>query len=171
MKAIIKSTVDMDAGTITFDVAGAGEAVLRVERLSSDLFQHAAYHGLKQRIGDAAALSRDTATGAPASPADKLAEMQRVIAHLESGTSEWSMKPAGGGGGESLTLRAVAQHKGLSIESARERVQAYADAKLGGDFKKALAQLRLAPAIAEIMAQMRATKPARIDADAALGEI
>lgn len=169
MKAIIKTAIDAKARTLTFTVEGAGEVTMHIGNLSPELYEAAAFHGLKQRISDAAALSRDTETGAPASPADKLAEMRRVVAHLESGTSEWSMRPAGGGGGESLTIRALANIKAISVEQARERVAALAEKRFNGDEKKAMAVLRSAPEVAAEIARLRG--PAKVNADEVLGEI
>lgn len=81
----------VEAGVITFEVAGAGEITLQVAKLSPAVLERAVLHGLVQRITDAAAMSRDPATGAPADPAARLAAMSRLVAHYESGTEEWGL--------------------------------------------------------------------------------
>ncbi len=46
--------------------------------------------GWSRKISNEAAMSRDVATGLPATNEDKLAAMRVMIEHLESGTAEWS---------------------------------------------------------------------------------
>lgn len=75
---------------IVFKVEGAGETTLDLSKLSNVVADRALQHGMIQRIRDAAALSRDDATGASASPADKLAEMKALCDHYNSGAVEWS---------------------------------------------------------------------------------
>ena len=61
--------IDRASNRITFTVRDAGEIVLDMSRLSPEVLAYAAFHGMKQRIADAAAMSRNPDTGAPASPA------------------------------------------------------------------------------------------------------
>lgn len=70
---------------------GAGiEDVAFIMPESGDLLTRASAHGFKQRIGDAAAIPRDTSTGASATLADKRAAMARIVAALEAG--EWEVR-------------------------------------------------------------------------------
>jgi hypothetical protein len=95
--AVVSTTVDATASQIKFDVVGAGSVVLRLGMLSDTIRQAAVLHGMKQRVSDAAAISRDPLTGKSASPSDKLAAMRELVEHYETGTTDW--KRAGGGPG------------------------------------------------------------------------
>lgn len=63
---------------------------LDLTKVSAANMAYAAFHGIKQRLVDAAALSRDTKTGLAASPALKAESIAEIIEHLESGTEKWS---------------------------------------------------------------------------------
>src|SRR5258706_8379776 len=77
-------------GRILFRVKGAGEFTFAPAKASEANRARALRHGFVQRLSDAAAKSRDTATGQPASPASKLAAMQTLATHYESGAEGWS---------------------------------------------------------------------------------
>ena len=166
---------ELDDGnmTITFNVRDAGEVVLNTSRLHDDIMQRAAVHGLIQRISDAAALSRDADTGKSASPADKLAAMQALVSHYETGTSEWKRAGTGEGGGKSITVEAIARVKQIPYETALDYVNRYAEAKFGGNGKKCLAFLRQSAQVIDAIAEIRKARTSgpKIDADAALSEL
>lgn len=52
----------------------------------------AAEHGWEQRLGDAAAMSKDTKTGLPASVEDKRNAVKALIDHYEGGSVEWNLR-------------------------------------------------------------------------------
>lgn len=83
---------------ITFTVKGAGELRLDMTKVAEANRTRAQGHGFVQRISDAAAIARDTKTGASATPQEKMAAMQRLVEHYESGAEAWS--PARQEGGE-----------------------------------------------------------------------
>jgi hypothetical protein len=58
-------------------------------------FGYAAYHGMKQRCGDTAALNADETTGKGQPDSVKIANVARMIAHYHTGTETWSLKVAG----------------------------------------------------------------------------
>jgi hypothetical protein len=165
--SIITTTVG--ASTITFAVKGAGELILDMEKVSDDVATRAAHHGLIQRISDAAALSRNTDTGQPASPADKLEAMRRLVDHYNSGTADWALRAAGGEGKEGgITLRAVAAVQGVDVATMRTRLEELATKK-ETTTRALLAKLATQPAVAAKIAEMRG--PAAVDADALMGEL
>lgn len=177
MKSRIKSnsvvtTQLNEDGTLTFNVLGAGLIVFDPTKADQSNRLHAELHGWKQRISDAAAISRDEETGKPASPQEKLDAMRELVAHYESGLAEWS-RVGQGGGGKSLTIEAIASIKGIEYDQAEEYVADFAAKKYAGDTKKALAFLRTGSRVAEKMEEMRkARMPApKVDADAALDEL
>lgn len=86
-----------DYTVLTFTVKDAGAVSLDMRKLSDKVRNYAAVHGMKQRISDAAALSRDQKTGLAATPAEKLAEMTALVQWYESGTEDWRRAGTGGG--------------------------------------------------------------------------
>lgn len=162
----------LEGRDIIFVVKDAGEVKLEMGNLSTAILERAAIHGMIQRISDAAALGRDTETGASASPRDKLEAMRKLVEYYQSGTEEWKRSGSGEGGGNSITLEAVAQVKGWTYEQAEAEV-AKAATKRGIEVKKVLAELRGAKAIREAIEAIRAKRagPVKADADALLAEM
>lgn len=75
-------------------------------QLSADMRAHALVHGLKQKLVDAAAISRNPATGRAASVADKYNTVKDVYDRLLSG--EWNKRREGGAGASGgLLFRAL----------------------------------------------------------------
>ena len=111
-----------DAGVLTFNVKGAGSFTFDPALASAACRARAAIHGFIQRISDGGALGRDTTTGRPASPEDKLARMERIAQHYASGSVEWAIARAesSGPGLDTLLLAAVAEVRGVTIERVRE---------------------------------------------------
>lgn len=75
---------------VKFSVKGAGELVLDVAKVNAANRAKAEMHGFVQRISDAAAMARDSKTGASATPQQKFEAMKRLVEHYVSGSSEWS---------------------------------------------------------------------------------
>jgi len=169
-------------GIWSFGVAGVGTLTLHRDQISPEVLERALVEGMSDRIADKAAKSRDPKTGIPASPAEKSLAMQSLIEHYQSGTADWTLTGAGGGG-RSLTVEAIARVKGVNYETAEAFVAQYASAKrrmpdgkemsFGGDTKAALAFLRSGKRVAEAMEEIRREKmPApKVDADKALEEL
>lgn len=164
-------STSIDNGKITFTVQGAGAITLDLKQVNTDNATRAMHHGFIQRVSDAAALSRDTETGKPASPADKLEAMRRIVDHYNSGSADWSIRAASGDGASpvaGITLKALAAVQNMPLDEMRQRVEALAE-KRGITTKALLATLAKQPAVAAKIAEMRA--PAGIDADDLLGEL
>lgn len=162
--------INQSANTIIFTVRDAGAITLDMSRLSPDVIAYAAFHGMKQRIADAAAMSRNPDTGAPASPQDKFDAMQALAEHYMSGTGEWAVRVASGGAGKpsGLTLRALADVQGLDVPAMRERVEGLAERK-GTTTAALLRELAKAPAVAKRIAELKAASSP--DADSLLDEL
>jgi hypothetical protein len=85
-----------DEGHIVFTVKGC-EPFTFVPGSAHPLMQaRAELHGWIQRISDGGALSRDPATGLPATPEAKRARMLAIATHYASGSDDWAMKKVGG---------------------------------------------------------------------------
>lgn len=84
-KSIIGAEWDKAAQAITFTVAGAGQMQLMLAKCGVEVIQTASYHGLEQKVRDAAAIPRDTKTGRSATPKEKFEAMAKVIESLHAG--------------------------------------------------------------------------------------
>ena len=140
--------------------------VLRVhpETLNPEIQRMAMLHGLKQKLVDAAAISRDTATGRAATIATKYDAVREIFDRITGETPSWNKPRAGGAGGQGgLLARAIARYKNVPVEAAKAYLERLTDAQ-----KQAL---RVDPRIATIINELRAesAKPAGIDTDALLG--
>lgn len=87
--SVIETTVT-DDGTITFKVLGAGECVFRPDDTTEVIQRKLMFYGAIQKLSDKAAQSRDTKTGLPATPAQKLEKMNAIRDALVAG--EWSLR-------------------------------------------------------------------------------
>jgi hypothetical protein len=120
-------------------------------------------HGYRQKIQDAAAMSRNTETGMPASIAEKRAAMESVIQNLYAGL--WNA-PAGGGNEGGLLLAALVRVKPeMSEENLKKWLATKSD--------KEKAALRIAPTIKPEIDKIRAErgKATGLDGDAILAEL
>jgi hypothetical protein len=163
----------MDGDEIVFTVHGAGELRLNLAAMSQANLTRAAFHGIKQRVSDAAAIPCDTATGQSASPAEKFAAMARLVEHYNSGAAEWS--PARGDGtgaartGSTMQAFANVYWEG-NLAKAEEKMEAFAD-KRGIDRKAALKIWAGADKIQAEIERMRVVKAPVFNADELLGEM
>lgn len=131
--SIITHTVDDEGSAITFHVRGAGDVTLRLDALHAAIMNRAAVHGLIQRISDAAALSRDSETGQPATPQDKLEAMARLVAHYMSGTDQWSRVAAGAPKGGLLFKALCRMYEGdKTPDEIREFIDGLSDKEQSG---------------------------------------
>ena len=139
--------------------------VLRVnpETLNPEIQRMAMLHGLKQTLVDAAAISRDTATGRAATISTKFDAVREIFDRITGENPSWNKPRAGGSGGQGgLLVRAIARYKSVPVEAAKAYLDRLTDAQkqvLRGD-----------PRIATIINELRmeSAKPAGIDADALL---
>ncbi len=118
----------LESGMIQFTVRDAGQFLFNPSKAHESLRDRAEVHGWIQRISDAAAMSRDEATGKPATPAEKLARMLALKEHYESGTETWN-RAGGAGTGQSIVILAVQRVMGLAeYKMAEEHMARYAAA-------------------------------------------
>lgn len=143
----------------------AGGAPVRVEvrQLSTDVLRYAVLHGLKQKLVDAAAISRDPDTGRSATVADKLAAVQEVLDRLLAG--EWNKRREGGSPGGILLRALMRMQPAKSRDDLTEWLAGKSDAEK--------AALRRNPKVAAIIAEIQAEDGTKsgVDSDALLGEL
>lgn len=146
--------------TITF---GNGN-VLKVsaDDLNADTQRDAMMHGLKQKLIDAAAISRDTETGRAASVEDKERAVRAVAERLLRG--EWNAVARSGGGSGGLLHTALMR---LYPNMTDVRVKAFLEGKTEAEKLALRSDPRIARLIDAIRAERVAGK-ASIDANALL---
>jgi hypothetical protein len=100
--------------------ANGKELVLQVRDLSDTILGMAVMHGLKQKLVDAAAISRNPDTGRSATVEDKYEAVKTVFNRLLAG--QWNAGRQGGGAGSGgLLFRALCRmYEDKSPESIRE---------------------------------------------------
>lgn len=158
-------TATIDGMVLTF--TGDNGRVLTVDArtLSTSILDAAIMHGLKQKVGDAAAISRNPETGRSASTDDKFDAMVEVVKRLE--LDHWN-KPREAGdhvGAGGLLFKALCRVK---ADKTPAEVKAYLD----GRSKEEQAALRKVPVIAAAIDAIRAesAKAAGIDGEALLAD-
>lgn len=122
---------------------------LSAGQLTEEIRNAALMHGLKQKLVDAAAISRNPDTGRSATTEDKYSAVREVYDRLLSG--QWNKQREGGSGGNSggLLFRALSRlYAAKTPEQIREFLEAKSDAEK--------ATLRKLPAVAAIIEQLKA---------------
>lgn len=152
---------DITKMVLTFTAANGEEVRIDADTLTTEVRHTAMMHGLKQKIGDAAAMSRNPETGASATLADKVAAMRAVSDRLQAG--QWNAERGTGGEG-GLLVRALMQ---LSPDKTRAEVEATIEKWTTAE----QAAVRKNPKVAAIIAAIQAekAKASGIDSDALLG--
>ena len=158
-------TAAINGNTLALTFANGETLTMRGDALNSDVQQYAMMHGLKQKLVDAAAISRNPETGRAASVEDKYQAVKVVYDRLLAG--QWNATREGGGATGGLLLQAL--------------VRMYAGRKTADELKAFLADksdaektaLRKNPRVATIIEEIRAEqgKTADIDTDELLGEL
>ena len=165
-KKDIEATIT-EGGNLTLTFRHGERLMVFVDQLAPEIQRMAMLYGLKQKLVDAAAISRDTATGRAATIATKFAAVKEVFDRITGAGGEapaWNKPRAGGAGGQGgLLARAIARYKNVEVAAAKAYLDRLTDAQ-----KQAL---RVDPRIATIINELRAesAKPAGIDTDALLG--
>lgn len=156
-----------EGGALVFTVKDAGTLVFDFRKASAQCREQAERHGWIQRISDAAALSRDTATGKPAAASEKLAAMRKLVEHYETGTAAWRMAQSAGGVGaldKGLLVRALRE---IYPERTEEQLQAWVEKRTAQERAALMASEKIKP----LVERYRAEQGAGVDADGLLGEL
>ena len=163
LDAPTEGTSSNDSLRLTF--ANGQSLVLQVRDLSPAIIAQATMHGLKQKLVDAAAISRNTETGRPASVADKYEAVREVYDRLLSG--QWNKTREGGGATGGLLFRALCRM--YDGKKTPEALREFLDGKTDGE----KAALRKNPKVAAIIETIRAesVKTDGASSDDLLGEL
>ena len=168
---IAATITGLDSGDPTLALAFVhGETLeIRPSQLRDTILRYALMHGLKQKLVDAAAISRNPETGRAASATDKCNAVKEVYYRLLAG--EWNKVRAGGAGTSGgLLFRALCRmYDGRkSADELRIVLAAKTDAEK--------AALRKNPKVAGIIEEIRAESAGgdddnEVDADSLLAEL
>ena len=161
-KKDIEATVT-DGGTLILEFRHGERLALRPDDLTPEIQRAAMLHGLKQKLVDAAAISRDTVTGRAATIQTKFDAVKEIFDRITGDNPSWNKPRAGGAGGQGgLLARAIARYKNVALEQAKAYLDRLTDAQ-----KQAL---RVDPRIAAVINELRleTARPAGIDTDALL---
>jgi hypothetical protein len=134
-------------------------------QLTSDIARAATMHGLKQKLVDAAAISRNPETGRAASINDKFQAVKTVFDRLLAG--QWNATREGGSVTGGLLLQALVRM--YAGKKTADQLRDY----LAGKSDAEKTALRKNPKVAAIIDEIRAEngKTASIDTDELLNEL
>lgn len=149
---------------LVLEFSNAAVLHLNADNLNDPMRVYAMMHGLKQKLVDAAAISRNPETGRAATIADKYDAVKAVFDRLLSG--EWNATREGGGTTGGLLLQALCR---MYADKTPEQLRDY----LAGKTDAEKAALRKNPKVATIIDTIRAEtgKAASVDTDELLDEL
>ena len=158
-------TAAIDGMMLTFTGDNGRVLAIDARTLSTSSLDAAIMHGLKQKVGDAAAISRNPETGRSASTDDKFDAMVEVVKRLELDHWNKPRESGDGAGAGGLLFKALCRVK---ADKTPAEVKAYLD----GRSKEEQAALRKVPVIAAAIDAIRAesAKAAGIDGEALLAD-
>lgn len=142
-------TAEIVGTRLTFRGDNGREFSVRAEELDDAIRTQAMMHGLKQKIGDAAAISRNPDTGRSATTDDKFDAMSEVLNRLLSGQWNKTREGGDGTGAGGLLFRALCKVK---ADRTPDQIRAYLD----GLDKAQQTALRKVPAVAAAIDELRA---------------
>lgn len=141
-----------------------GEALeITAGQLSADIRAYGLIHGLKQKLVDAAAISRNPDTGRSATIEDKFAAVKEVYDRLLAG--EWNKRREGGTGGGNGGLLFAALVRLYAGRKTDAEIREFLDGKTDAEQAALRASSRVAPIIAAIKAERDAKKADKVSGD------
>ena len=150
-------TVERIADDLVIEFAHGKRIELNPVDLADSVYKQAVYHGLKQKLVDAAAISRNPETGRSASIEDKYQAVWTVYDRITR-LGEWNAVRGEGGTGTGGLLF-VALCRMYAGRKTEEELREW----LGTKDKKAQAELRKNPKISTIIDQIKAERGADDD--------
>lgn len=163
-KRIPAVTAEINGTELVFTGDNGDRITVNAMALDEEIKLAAMMHGLKQKIGDAAAISRNPDTGRSATTGDKFDAMREVFERLTATRPQWNKTREGGDGGAGgLLFKALCR---IKADKTPAEVRAYLEART----KEEQAALRKVPAIAAAIEEIKAAsaKDGGIDGEALL---
>lgn len=152
-KATISADLFLPKLTLTLTFSNGKEIVVDANQLSEANRNMAMLHGLKQKLVDAAAISRNLETGASATVDEKYESVKKIADRLTLPEGKWNEGRAAGeasstAGVNNILLRALMKMTGRDEQYCRDF--------LGAKSKEERAALRKNPRVVQIMAELQA---------------
>ena len=161
---IVTNEQDSRPCALHLKFANGQELAITASQLTNHVMEYAIFHGLKQKLVDAAAISRNPETGRAASVEDKYQAVKTVYDRLLTG--QWNATREGGATGGLLLQALVRMYDGRkTVDELKAFLLDKSDAE-----KTAL---RRNPRVATIIEEIRAEqgKATDIDSDELLSEL
>lgn len=157
-------TTDIYGGVVTRTFSNGLEIVVDYDKLTPDIQRQCGIHGLNQKLGDAAAIPRNTDTGRSATLTEKYEAIKEVADRITHPTAPMWNKVRGDGEspGNGLLVRALMELKGKD----RASIEAWLEPKT----KEEKAALRNNEKVAAAIARLKSAQ-SDVDSDALLDEI
>lgn len=164
--AAITTAITLGAcNALTLKFANGECLVLDIARVAQEVQNQAMLHGFKQKLLDAAALSRNPETGRTATIEDKYQAVRTVYDRLLAG--QWNATREGGGPPGGLLLQALCRM--YAGRKTQEELRAFLTEKSDAERTALRKNPRLATLIEAIRAEQG--KATNIDTDELLGEL
>lgn len=141
---------------LVLSFAHGQELTIKARDLTNEVMEYAIFHGLKQKLVDAAAIGRNPETGRSATVDDKYEAVKAVYDRLLAG--RWNAERGEGGTGTGGLLFAAL----CRMYAGRKTEEELRDWLATKD-KKAQAELRKNPKVATIIEQIKAERGADDD--------
>lgn len=135
--------------------ANGSTLLVKVEKLPANIIAQAIVHGLKQKLVDAAAISRNPETGRSATVDDKFLAVREVYDRLHSG--EWNKRRESGEGGGTGGLLFAALVRLYAGRKSDDEIRAF----LAGKTDKEQAALRASSRVAPIIQAIKDERAAK----------
>ena len=156
-------TAEITEDLLVFRFADGESLRLDAALLSDEIKLAGLMHGLKQKIGDAAAIKCDPTTGKPADLATKRKNMADIIARLQSG--QWSI--IGQGGGRTYGVLLEALYRMYQGRKTYEELGEFLKAKS----KEQKAALEVDKRIAPFVMEIKAERAKEVDVEDLLADL
>lgn len=163
----IAAEINADNTALVLTFSHGETLTMRKADLSPTIIAQAVMHGLKQKLVDAAAISRNPETGRAASVADKFDAVKEVYDRLLSG--EWNKRREGGAGGASGGLLFRALCRMYDGKKTPDDIRAFLEAKTDAEKAALRKNAKVAAIIEEIRAE--SAKPGDASADDLLADL
>ena len=170
MNTAKKSAVETAITGTTLVLTFANGQTLSVDSaaLNPAIVEAATLHGLKQKLCDAAAISRDPLTGKPATIETKFEAVKEVFDRITSLGGTWNKIREGGNSSGGLLLTALVRM--YAGRRTRDELTEFLSTKTDVEKAALRKNAKIAAIIEEIRAE-RATDDEGVDSDAILDEL
>lgn len=144
-ETILKTTIRAD-GAVIAEIPGFDPIVCNPALFPDNIQTQCRAYGAREKMTNAASLSRDPETGLPATAAAKRERVLRVIEAMMAG--QWEVRGAGVTSDDTILMQAIAEACEIGADAARETVLAWSTTE-----RRAMTE---DPTIAPIFQRLRA---------------